>query len=169
MYFFSFLFAFILIYYIPAFDFNEIVFSVISLFAWIFIEPFFLISWGTTPGKWLLHTTIRTTDKEKLSLGQAFKRSFRVWFFGLGLGIPFVMFFTLFFPYLELNKNKKTIWDKSGDLVVTHQKIPLFKIVLAVIIIGTPIALNFYELYSTRSHYPHQDPIKYRGLSANYY
>ena len=161
---FSFLFILLLSYFIPAFDFDEVIFGILSLFIWVFVETLLLITWGTTPGKWLLNIKIKTNDNKKPSLGLVFKRSIKVWFFGLGIGLPFITLFTLFCAYFELNKNKKTTWDQSEHFSITHNPTPLIKITLAVFIIGTPISLNLYELYTTRHHI--HETIKYQGLSA---
>ena len=44
----------------------------------------------TTPGKALLNIHLRTHEGRSLALDQAVQRSLRVWFFGLGAGLPLI-------------------------------------------------------------------------------
>ncbi|HHF0524217.1 TPA: RDD family protein [Legionella anisa] len=147
---FSFFFALILYYVTHSFflDLPQAIFGIISLFLWIYAETLFLTTWGTTPGKWLLNIQIKANDDKKPRLFNALRRSIKVWFFGLAMGIPFITVFTLFCAYFELNKNKITTWDKSEKFTITHKSISKYKVVIAVLILGVPIALNIYELYS---------------------
>ncbi|WP_454782203.1 RDD family protein [Legionella sp. WA2022007384] len=148
----SFLFALILSYLTPSFflDLPDPIFVFIFLFLWIFVETILLTTWGTTPGKRLLNIRIKTTNDKKPQLLNAFRRSIKVWFFGMAMGIPFIAVFTLFCAYFELNKNKITTWDKSENFTITHQSISMYKIIIAVLILGIPIVLTIYELYASQ-------------------
>jgi uncharacterized RDD family membrane protein YckC len=66
---------------------SNLMFTVISMFLYIFVEGFSLWTWGTTIGKKLLKISIRNTDGSKLSGYQGLKRSRLVWFRGMGLGV----------------------------------------------------------------------------------
>ncbi|MDJ1421714.1 MAG: RDD family protein [Candidatus Methanoperedens sp.] len=75
------------------------------IFIWIFIEAILLSSWGTTPGKWLFKTTIRTENGEKPNFSSAIGRSFSVWLKGYAIGIPFISLITLLMAYDKLTKD----------------------------------------------------------------
>jgi hypothetical protein len=76
---------------------------------WIPIEAFLLTTWGSTPGKYLLHLKVTP----KLSFRDAWKRSVLVWFRGMGMGIIFLEFFCLANAYQKLRLFKTTSWDRD--------------------------------------------------------
>ena len=88
---------------------------------YIFVEALMLSSWGTTPGKVLLGVKIRKENGTKLNYPEALTRSFRVWWCGDGLGIPFVALIAYLYAYCRIVRDGKTSWDRDGKLVVSHQ------------------------------------------------
>lgn len=107
-----------------------------ALFVWIFVEAMMLATWGTTPGKALLRVRV-TQNGQPPRFGNALSRSFRVWFFGLGIGFPLVTAITMLVAYNKLMKRGKTSWDRKLDLSVLHGEIGALRwAVLVVILIG---------------------------------
>lgn len=103
---------------------------------WVFIEAFLLSTWGTTPGKWLLGTSVRNASGSKLSYGEALSRSLQVWAKGLWLGVPFFYLFGLLSSYNQLEgEMKKTSWDSHGGYVVRHKKLNFMGVILVVIVL----------------------------------
>ena len=111
-------------------------------FVWIPIEAALLHFFGTTPGKWLLGTVIRQGRRVKLDFPTALKRSFNVWFRGMGLGIPFIMPFSLFIAYNRLKLLRFTTWDAEDHIQVTHRPVGRWRIALAIVIVI--FGLSFY-------------------------
>ncbi|HHF7349780.1 TPA: RDD family protein [Legionella feeleii] len=139
---FTILFGWILVFLAPAFmeAINGTIFGFLSLFAWVFVETLLLITLGTTFGKWLLRIQITANDGQKPTLPHAFKRSIKVWFFGLAMGIPFINLFTLISAHSGLSKNRITSWDKTEKFTITHGEINIYRGIVAWVIIITPIA-----------------------------
>ena len=125
---------FFAIFFPSVLDLPEISFGILSMFIWVFFEAAILSRWGTTPWKWLLSVNLKGVNNGKLEYTKALRRSFFVWVEGLGLGIPFVTFFTLINSYNKLEKNGITSWDKEGDFTVTHGKIRKGRVATVVII-----------------------------------
>lgn len=117
-----------------------------ALFVWIFVEAIMLSVWGTTPGKALMRIAVTRDGVRPLAFGDALARSFRVWFFGLGMGIPIVSVFTLIAAYKKLISRGKASWDTKLDLQVNHGKVSglrwtaLVVIILIVSILGVATA-----------------------------
>ena len=105
-------------------------------FVWIPIEAILLCTWGTTPGKFFLKTELRQGRKTRLDFFTALKRSFNVWFRGLGMGIPVINFFCLLIAYHRLRLFRQTSWDREENIIVTHHPIGRWRIVAAAIIAG---------------------------------
>lgn len=146
-----FVFSLALSIFAPSFneEINNMVFGLISLFVWIFVESILLITWGSTPGKWLLNIQIKTNKNKKPSLFNAFKRSIKVWFFGLAIGFPFISIFTLISAHSELTKNKTTTWDKSEHFTITHKKIGIYRATIALfLLVIYPILVILAQFYN---------------------
>ncbi len=112
--------------------------TVTILFLWVFVETVLLVTWGTTPGKWLLKVKLRSEGGKKLSFGDAINRSFSVWWLGLGIGIPLISFVTLIVAAVKLSNTGMTSWDRRGNYTVVHENIgatrTIFFILLFVIL-----------------------------------
>ena len=104
------------------------------LLVWVFIETALLASWGTTPGKWLLSTAVRTARGAKPDGWAALSRSFDVWLRGLGVGIPLISLFTMVKAYNRLKTTGDTLWDANGGFVVRHEPLRAARLVLVVLV-----------------------------------
>ena len=115
--------------------------TLLALLLWIPVEAAFLSRTGKTPGKALLRTSVRGRDGHLLSYETAFKRSIRVWFFGLGIGFPLVTIFTMLFAYNRLTETGKTSWDDRLGTTVAHGQIGTIRVIVTVSIILAFLAL----------------------------
>ena len=115
-----------------------ILFDMLILFLWVFVEAVFLSTFGATPGKWLLRVTVRDSEGKKLTFLRALRRSFLVWLKGLGIGIPILTAITPIFAYNRLIKRGITSWDRDCHTTVSHQRIGIIRTMIA---IGLPAAI----------------------------
>jgi uncharacterized RDD family membrane protein YckC len=105
-----------------------------EFFAWIPIEAFLLSTWGTTPGKFLLRTKISQGRKSKLDFKTALKRSFNVWFRGLGMGIPVINILCMLVASSRLRMLGMTSWDREDNITVTHFPVSQWRVVVASVV-----------------------------------
>lgn len=125
------------------FEMNIYLLVIITFIIWLFIEAFFLSTWGTTPGKWLYNAKVRESSTgEKLIYSKALKRSFLVFWRGVAFGIPIILLFTHYAAYKELIKNGITTWDRDGGYIVTHEKIGIFRILLIILVFILMVLIN---------------------------
>ncbi len=75
-------------------------------------------------------------------MDQAFQRSARVWFFGLGAGLPIVSLVTLVTAYNKLTKEGITSWDRVGNFSITHGPIGVGRMVAIGLFLGLYVLLN---------------------------
>lgn len=101
---------------------------------WIPIDQLFLYSWGTSPGKWFLNIRVKNLNGETISLNKAFLRSVSVWGIGIGLGLPIINLFCMYFSGRKLKKEGKTWWDNKFDIEVTHSDPSWFKFITFIIL-----------------------------------
>jgi hypothetical protein len=116
-------------------ELNDAVVTMIVLAIWVVIEPWFLSTWGTTPGKALFRISIAKLDTDrKLNYSEAFHRAANVWYRGFGLGIPIVNLVTLIVAYKRLMKSGITSWDQQSNIVITHSEIGMGRTFLIILI-----------------------------------
>lgn len=125
-------------------EINELVFGLIIIFIWVFVEPIFLSKFATTPGKFILKTKVLDSSKKNLTYYSALKRSFNVWFSGMGIGIPLISLITMVVAYTKLKNSGKTSWDENEGYIVEHKKIGILNSVIVIILIIGVILLMFY-------------------------
>lgn len=111
---------------------GDLLFGLVVVFAWVFIESLFLSTVGTTPGKWLFKTRLIPPSGGKLDYSTALSRSFKVWWRGLGIGFPLAITITLIVAYRNLKKNGATTWDRDDGFTVVHDRIGLLRVIVAV-------------------------------------
>jgi hypothetical protein len=111
----------------------ETILGFVILFAYCFVEPLMLATFGTTPFKALLRVRMRNGDGSKLSYLQALRRTFSVLLFGQGLGIPLVALIMCITSYSRLTNKGITRWDASGSFVVSHQTVQGWRCLILVV------------------------------------
>jgi hypothetical protein len=130
-----------------------------EFFVWIPIEALLLTTWGTTPGKWFLRTKLKAGKKQKLDYMMALRRSFAVWFRGLGMGILVLNFFCMLMAYNKLKLFGITSWDRDDHVTVTHYPIGRWRIYVAAVV----AAVGLLSYYSVK-----QKELRIASLSAGH-
>ena len=122
---------------------------------WIFFESIMLVLLGTTPGKFILNTRLLVTNDKEINITQALSRSFKVWWRGLGIGVPIIALFTQIVSYSNLKKTGKTHWDRATGFDVEHGEIGVMRIILFVFLFSITIGLSipFYSNIVQRIDY----------------
>ena len=103
-------------------------FHVTWLLPWLMLEAIALHLWKTTPGKWLLAIEVQKPGGERLILGEALLRGFRVYVLGLGMmlwifpliGQAFGLWYTLRFgesAWDRLAGNEARVGKQTGPRV----------------------------------------------------
>lgn len=111
---------------------TDAILGMLILFLWVFVEPFVILTFGTTPGKWLLKTKILPANGSSFDYGSLLSRSAKVWWRGLGIGFPIVSLVTLIVAYSRLSSNGITSWDRQGHFFVMHETIGAGRVVATI-------------------------------------
>jgi uncharacterized RDD family membrane protein YckC len=102
---------------------------------WIPIEAVLLYAWGTTPGKLLLKIRLQQGRRERLDIGSAFRRSFYVWFRGLGMMLPVVNILCLLVAYQRVKIFHLTTWDRDEHVTVSQGPFSQWRLGMAVAVV----------------------------------
>jgi hypothetical protein len=121
----------------------------LEFFAWIPLEALLLSTWGTTPGKFLLRTTLHQGRKQRLDFLTAMRRSFLVWFRGIGMGIPGVNILCMMVAGHKLRLLGMTSWDREVNITITHRPVSTGRLFIAT----TVIFLGFFGYYGAKKFY----------------
>ena len=127
---------------------NEAALNYLMLFSWVFVESVLLASVGTTPGKALFRIYLRLPGSKSIPFLNAFYRSLRVWWRGMGIGFPLVAIITLWHAESVLWRDGMTSWDKDGGFLVEHKKMGTLRIVFAVVFFVLFHGLILFETVS---------------------
>ena len=128
-------------------DMPALLFPIISTFAWVFVEAALLSALGTSPGKWLLKTTIIDRSLDKPGYFSALRRSLSVWCNGMGTGIFFIVPVTMVISYQRLRKEGYAPWDREGRFSLIHGKVDARRLSFAFLSFVTFSVLNTYEIH----------------------
>lgn len=133
---------------------QELAFGIINSLVWVFVEAAFLSVWGTTPGKWLLKTSVRDAQGNRLTYSRALSRSFDVWLRGMGCAVPVIVMVTMIVGYYRLTRSGMTSWDRDGGFVVVHERIGPGRVLLIVLIYLAILAFLAVLTYPTVNPQP---------------
>lgn len=81
----------------------------------ILVEPILLHFTGTTVGKWIFGFYLTDIDGRHLSYRAAFWRTVKVYFLGMGFGIPFLNLYRLYKSYVSVKEGWKAPWDDEVE------------------------------------------------------
>ncbi len=126
---------------LPEVWFRALVYPPLLAFIWVFPEAVLIRLFGTTPGKWLLKTSVTDHFQLRPKFIIAFKRSLSAWCNGMGMGVAFIAPFTMAAAAFRIKKKGKTVWDSDSGILVRHGKITRLR--WGVILLITLILLLF--------------------------
>jgi hypothetical protein len=113
---------------------------------WAPLEVLFLVTLGTTPGKWIFGIHLRDEYGKKLKPKMAVNRTFSVYVQGLGAGLPIVSFLTLILSYRRLKLESITPWDERLGTDVIHSEWGPVRWVVVMVAVILLAALPIYNL-----------------------
>lgn len=116
--------------------------SLLALVAWMLIEARLLQQLGTTPGKLLLNVRIRRRGDSAVTFRDALLRSLRLWWRGLGAGLPVVSFITAYLAYRQLLDRGETSWDRDGGWEVVHGEIGPMRVLATIVTVVATFAMS---------------------------
>jgi hypothetical protein len=107
--------------------FHPLVAPTLITASWVPVEALLTTSWHTTPGKWLFGVYLQFSISDayaerdkRAQFERALRRSFRVWWEGVGFGFPLLAPVLVAIAYEKLVRNQETDWDFAQDCLVTH-------------------------------------------------
>jgi hypothetical protein len=134
---------------------------------WVPVEALLIVALATTPGKWLFGCYIQFSISDayaerstKAQLSRSLRRAFRVWWQGMGCGVPVLSPVLVAIAYEKLIENEETAWDFAQDCLVTHGPPGVLNVVTGVCGLAAML-----WLYGVAWHKPMADSIEWAGSS----
>ena len=143
----------------------------VALIFMLLLEPLFLSTWGTTPGKWLLGLHVRNNTGSKLTYSEGLYRTVQALWYGAGFFLPIVELFRGYKCYYDCAEGKTLPWEWDSELTLKDEKnwriaaysgsvIALFCVLLLTAVLSTapkqrgdmPVA-QFAENYNRLARY----------------
>lgn len=125
----------------------------ISLLLMLGIEPLLLSIFGTTLGKWIFGIRIYNNDGGKLSYQDAFIRTRRALWRGMGTGLPIYILWREFKSYQEYAKGTVLEWEYDSEMVVKDKanwRIGVFAALYAAVVFIFVFGVSVSELPKNR-------------------
>ncbi|PZN79792.1 MAG: hypothetical protein DM484_10860 [Candidatus Methylumidiphilus alinenensis] len=125
---------------------NQLLYAVVAMASCILLEPVVLAMFGGTPGKAILNISVESKTYPSIQtvpFSDLLKRTFQVYFFGLGLGLFLIVapFFFMFKDYKLMKQTGFTRWDKVCGTQVSFGDMGLFRF-----LVGAALVLSFMTL-----------------------
>ena len=95
----------------------------VAIAALLPVEALALSMFGTTPGKALLGLTVRRNDGQRVALGTALQRAWKVTWRGIALGVPVIAFITSIVAFTRYSNTGRSSWDADAGTDVRAQPI----------------------------------------------
>lgn len=109
----------------PATESGSAWFGAVGLMAvlmMVLIEPLFLATWGTTPGKWLLGLSVTDNRGQKLGYIDGLYRTAQALWSGFGFFIPIFRLIRGYRRYRDCVDGKTLTWEWDSELVLRDEK-----------------------------------------------
>ena len=127
---------------------NQLLYAVVAMASCILLEPVVLMLFGGTPGKALLNISVESKTYPSIQtvpFSELLKRTFQVYFFGLGLGLFLIIapFFFMFKDYKLMKQTGFTRWDKACGTQVCFGEMGFIRFLAGSTLVLSFLTLNF--------------------------
>lgn len=95
-----------------------------SYLAWgiqFLLEPHFLSTWGTTPGKWIFGLKVRNAHGGKLTFGEAAARLATLFRYGEGWGLPIYQLYRNYRSFRACDDGEVLPWDEGLSYTIQDE------------------------------------------------
>lgn len=90
--------------------------SILGMAVMLVLEPLFLHLFGTTPGKWLMGLRVTDENGKTLPLAAAWRRTWRVLWYGYGACIPIYSIVRLYASWKAEQAEQPLEWEDGSEL-----------------------------------------------------
>ncbi|HHV42148.1 MAG TPA: RDD family protein [Clostridiaceae bacterium] len=123
----------------------------------LILEPLLLSFLGTTPGKTVMGLRIRTDEGNKLSLKDAFKRTFQVFADGMGFNILVINLLNMAWARRNCLAGKALLWEQKHSYTIESTK--LWRGIVAGLAIVVLIFFGLPPIYQAAQYPLHRGDI----------
>lgn len=103
---------------------SRLLLALLAIAIMLFAEPLLLMTWGTTPGKWIMGVSVRQYNGEKLPYMDGLARTWGVICWGFGLFLPVYSIVRLIMSGIACGDGQELRWD-DGCIMLQKDDKPL--------------------------------------------
>ena len=118
----------------------------------VIIEPLFLCTCGTTPGKWLLGLSVTDNTGQKLGYIDGLYRTAQALWHGLGFFIPIFRLIRGWRRYCDCTDGKTLAWEWDSELVLRDEKAWRVLATIGGVIVQVALIVLSASLFSRPAH-----------------
>ena len=134
---------------------NEVLYPVVFLGAWLFLEALLLASWGTTPGKYFLSVTVMKAEGQKLGMKGALLRSLFLYTEGNVFGLPYAIVVAWVANLIVFFVTGQTLYDRHGSFGVNTDHVRKWRLVLVTLILAIVAVVGLFSGYEVNEPGPY--------------
>lgn len=101
---------------------GKILDNIVVFLLMLFTEPVLLALFGATPGKWLLGLRVTDNEGKRLSLEEARARTWKMFLYGMGLGIPIWKLYRLWKSYRGCSDEETQEWEYHSAVTLKSER-----------------------------------------------
>lgn len=139
--------------------------GIVSVILMVLIEPLFLSTWGTTPGKWLLGLSVRNNTGQKLSYGEGLYRTVQALWYGMGFWLPIYSLVRGYKCYYDCTDGKTLEWEWDSELQLKDEAAWRAVAVVAAVVLLLSARVGAAKLAALP---PHRGDISVAEFAQNY-
>ena len=96
--------------------------NIVTFLIMLLTEPVLLSLFGTTPGKWILGLKVTDNEGKRLTFAEAMSRTWKVFLYGMGMGIPVWNLFRMWKSYKTCVKKESQEWEYDSAITLKDEK-----------------------------------------------
>ena len=143
--------------------------TLIGYGAWFIMMPLEALClrlWGATPGKRIFGIRVEAAEGGYLTFSEALERCWRVFYSGMGMGVPLLNLYCMFKAYKAHSDTWDTDWDY--DCEVSFRKCNWKNILLGIVMFASAVGLNVFSNLDAELPKYRSNELSVRQFAANF-
>lgn len=124
---------------------SNVAWNLLATLTWVPVEAVVIALWGSTLGKAAFGIRVESGDGkaiQPLTMAKSFRRALGVYTWGIGLGVPLVTLFTMWWSYRHLSKAEPLNWEKQSQTRSRYEGVRWWLLLVLVALVASAVYLG---------------------------